>query len=612
MSSAEIDPVAIATAFLKQFEAATSSGDVDAFRNLFLPIGWMRDHLVFSWDLRSLEGPEKLSQYLSEAVGNQSRFAAASLHNVTLETGTTIGPITFPVPGGAPDAKGVQGPFRFELQSPAGFGRGYFRLVPDAEGNFKVFALYVTLEDLKGHEEPKERPNGLFAGHSKYWSEEKAERHAAVENDPTVVVVGGGQAGLMCAARLSRMGVHALVIERSPRVGDVWRERYPNLTLHTSAHHSSVLYHPWPQTYPKFIAKDIVADFLESYAIGQDLVVWTSSTVLPTPTYDNGTGTWTIPVDREGKKVTVKAKHIIMATGNGRSRIPDFPGMAKFKGPLYHSDKHRGAAPFAGKRAVVIGACNAGADIAQDFVAKGASEVTMVQRTATCVISAKAINIATFEAIYPETRAIEDGDLLYHSLPPRLGMRLAAGGGTARLKALDKDLHEALAAKGFKLTWELTPGGGEVGLLGFFFERVAAGSMVDVGCGQLIIDGKVKMKSGVEVDHFEEDGVVFADGSKVLADVVVLATGNLPIIENTAELFGERIKSKIGSKVWGLDAEGELTLCYRPTGQPGLWYAPGAFQHSRYHSKHLALQILAQELGIAPMPVAKAPHGSSL
>ena len=89
------------------------------------------------------------------------------------------------------------------------------------------------------------------------------------------------------------------------------------------------------------------------------------------------------------------------------------------------------------------------------------------------------------------------------------------------------------------MTWELEPGGGEVGLLGFFFERGSGGTsefllvllailphnkriVLDFGCAQSIIDGKIKVHGGVNIDHFTQDGIVLTDGTSIAADVVVL------------------------------------------------------------------------------------------
>ena len=61
---------------------------------------------------------------------------------------------------------------------------------------------------------------------------------------------------MMCAARLRRLGVRALIIDKNPTIAHVWRNRYvacmcepdrlhkcvsryPNLTTQTTAHHCS-------------------------------------------------------------------------------------------------------------------------------------------------------------------------------------------------------------------------------------------------------------------------------------------------------------------------------------------------------------------------------------
>ncbi|KAJ7178227.1 FAD/NAD(P)-binding domain-containing protein [Mycena filopes] len=592
------ETLAVATTWIASLGSAP---DAEAFAEHFLPTGWLRDLLCFSWDFHTLSGRAKIVEFLSgsndseaAAEPSASRFACAGLHNLRLETTSTLSsPTTFPLPHN-PQIQGVSGVFTFSLTSPPATGRAFFRLVQDAsaEGGWKAFTLLTNLQDLVGHEEAVGRPLGYPSETT--WGEERAKRIAAIEEDPTVLIIGGGQSGLMCAARFGRMGIRAMVIEKTPRVGDVWRNRYPNLSLHTGAHHSSST-----ETYPFFLPKDKIADFLEAYAIGQELHVWTSSTLVGPPTYDERTRRWAVEVDCAGEQViALTPRHIVLATGNGRPNVPRWPGMDVFNGALYHSDNHKGAAPFKGKRVVVVGACNAGGDICRDFVHNGAAEVTMVQRSATCVISSPTAQSGLFSTTFAPTLRIEDADFQNQSMPYALVMKVAAGGLTQRLKGMDRALLEGLEGRGFKLTWELTPGGGEVGLLGFLLEKTASGTMLDVGCGQMIVDGKIKIKQGVEIEKLDADGLVFEDGSKIPTDVIVLATGNESIIANAVAIFGDAIKDKVGSKIWGLDDEGELLRCYRPTGAPGVWFAPGAFQHPRFFSKHLALQILAEELGL--------------
>jgi hypothetical protein len=93
----------------------------------------------------------------------------------------------------------------------------------------------------------------------------------------------------------------------------------------------------------------------------------------------------------------------------------------------------------------------------------------MVQRSATCVLAASTADKALFRDVYPPHYSPEDQDFVMNSVPPALTLKMAPG-ITQRLKALDEPLHEGLKKAGMKLTWEVTPGGGEVGLLGFLFE----------------------------------------------------------------------------------------------------------------------------------------------
>ncbi|KAJ7612692.1 FAD/NAD(P)-binding domain-containing protein [Roridomyces roridus] len=566
----------------KWLTALSSASDVETFASQFIPTGWLRDLMCFSWDFKSVAGRDQIVRFLSVSSesGGKSRFEHAQLHNFELDK--SILPAKFPVPG-HPQLLGVSAAFTFAITSPPATGRGFVQLFPDGEGGqWKAFTVLTNIQDLDGHEEPQEGIEGYFGGTT--WEEEHARKMAEIESDPTVLIVGAGQSGLMCAARFCRMGIRALVVEKTARVGDVWRNRYPGLSLHLKAHPMSVLYQPWPKTYPQFLPRDKIADFLEAYAVGQEINVWLSSAVLPTPTYDELSGRWNVEVDRAGNRVRLNPKHIVFATGMGAPKVPSWPGMNTFKGKMYHSDQHKGAAPFKGKRVVVVGA--ASIDVSEDFVVKGASEVTMVQRSATCVFS-----YGTMEKSPPpgdKLPIVEDMDLVNNSMSPALLIQLTTR-ALPSFKENDRELLDGLRKAGFKLTWQLTPDGEE---------RLASGTILDMGNAKLISEGKIKIKQGVEVARVEPEGLVFADGSKLSADVIVLATGYKPIMPSITSIMGDEIQNLIGNEIWGLDEGGELRHCFRPTGAPGFWVAPGGFVQARFLSKHLAIQIKAEELGL--------------
>ena len=77
----------------------------------------------------------------------------------------------------------------------------------------------------------------------------------------------------MLAARLRQIGVDTLVIEKTPRVGDVWRTRYHSLQLHNEICMNYFAYMPFPDNWPVFIPKDKLANWLEFYAEAMEINV---------------------------------------------------------------------------------------------------------------------------------------------------------------------------------------------------------------------------------------------------------------------------------------------------------------------------------------------------
>jgi hypothetical protein len=56
-------------------------------------------------------------------------------------------------------------------------------------------------------------------------------------------------------------------------------------------------------------------------------------------------------------------------------------------------------------------------------------------------------------------------------------------------------------------------------------EQTVLIKVIDVGASQMVIDGKIKIKNGSSIERFTKDGIKFADGSELPADVVIFATG---------------------------------------------------------------------------------------
>jgi putative flavoprotein involved in K+ transport len=139
--------------------------------------------------------------------------------------------------------------------------------------------------------------------------------------------------------------------------------------------------------------------------------------------------------------------------------------------------------------------------------------------------------------------------------------------------------------------------------------RRGSGYYIDVGAGDLVADGRVRLVHG-QVRELTEDAVVLEDGTELPADLVVYATGYGSMSGWLDDLISPEVASKVG-KVWGLGSgttkdpgpwEGEQRNMWKPTQQPGLWFHGGNLHQSRYYSLYLALQLKARLEGL-PTPV---------
>jgi putative flavoprotein involved in K+ transport len=586
----DIDAGAVAAVWLCALEEALSLGQAFAVTELFEPDGYWRDQLSFTWNLRTLHGSEAIRDMLEERL-------------------VVVGPGEFRLDGPEPviqplgeDRQCVQAVFRFSTAY--GGGRGVVRLVQAGEDDarWRAWTLLTALHELRGHEERigSRRPVGLAEGTETFvpWREERQLQCEFADTDPTVVIVGAGQAGLAIGARLGALGVSALIVDTNERVGDNWRGRYRNLVLHDPVWYDHFPYLPFPPNWPVFAPKDKMGDWLESYANVMEINVWTG-TRFDGGFYDTEAGRWEVTVTRSGGvRRSLRPRHVVLATGvSGSPRIPDLPGIDGFGGETVHSSRFTDGVRWANRRAVVVGAGNSGHDIALELHQSGA-DVTMVQRSSTYVVS-RDNGQAIFAGLYEENGpSTEDADLLNASLPLDV-VRAMFVQVTAALAEQDKELLDGLRARGFLV------GFGEDGS-GLMFNLLSrlGGYTIDTGASSLIAEGQVKLASGAGPRQFTRDGVELDDGRHLGADLVVFATGYHDMRETARALLGDEVAERCGP-VWGLDDEGELRTVFRRSGQEGLWFTGGNLQSSRYNSRLLALQIKAIEENLLPRQVGE-------
>lgn len=409
---------------------------------------------------------------------------------------------------------------------------------------------------------------------------------------PAVLVVGGGQAGLAIAARLGQLDIDTLIVDRHERIGDNWRKRYHSLTLHNEVYANHLPYMAFPTTWPTYVPKDKIANWFESYADALELNFWTS-TELVKGRYDEAAQCWTVTLRRaDGQETTMRPRHLVFATGaNTRPFIPDLPGLEDFAGEILHSEGYTTGAGWKGKKALVLGTGNSGHDSAHDLYESGA-DVSLIQRGSSGIISLESGQL--LYSLYAEGPPIDDCDLLATATPyPVLvkGFQLV----TAEMQRRDKRILDGLRARGFKMDF----GEDETGIQMKYFRR-GGGYYIDVGCCDLIIDGKIPLMQWDKIERFVPDGALMKDGTIAPADLLILATGYRGLQDLVRELLGHRVAERTGP-IWGFGADGELANMFRRTGQPGLWFTAGSLAMSRIYSKYLALQIKACEEGLMPL-----------
>lgn len=344
--------------------------------------------------------------------------------------------------------------------------------------------------------------------------------------DRPVYVVGGGPGGLAAAAALRRRGVRAVVLEKSGSVGASWRGHYDRLRLHTTRALSGLPGLSMPRSFGRWVARDDVIRYLETYAEHHELDVVTG---VEAHRVERAGADWLVRASG-GRELTGRA--VVLATGyNHTPHVPAWPGLEGYGDELHHASRYRNAAPYAGKDVLVVGAGNTGAEIAVDLAAGGAARVRLAVRT------------------------------VPHILP-----RSVAGWPAQRTAVLARRLPAWLTDPATTLLFRLAlPDLSERGLprpdTGLQARaRAGATPVLDMGLIDAVRSGRVEVVAAVE--SFDDRKVVLTDGTRLAPDAVIAATGYRRGLEGLVGHLGV------------LDATGRPSArggrC--PAGVPGLYF----------------------------------------
>lgn len=203
----------------------------------------------------------------------------------------------------------------------------------------------------------------------------------AAEGPGQVCIIGAGPAGLSAARALKRLGIRYDQFERHSDVGGIWDLDNPGTPMYESAHFissrktSGFFDFPMPETYPDYPGNRQILEYTRSFAAAYGLREAIRFDCAVVEVCKDGRE-WLVTLD-DGTERRYAA--VICATGvTWQPRSPAHPG--SFDGEIRHSSTYRSALEFRGRRVLVVGLGNSGADIACDAAANAEAAFVSIRR----------------------------------------------------------------------------------------------------------------------------------------------------------------------------------------------------------------------------------------
>ncbi len=190
-----------------------------------------------------------------------------------------------------------------------------------------------------------------------------------------VAVIGGGASGLAAARCLLDEGLRPTVFERSAHLGGVWSfdaaqpdggsPAYRSLHTNTPKQATAFSDFSFPAGLPDYPACGEVVSYLSAYAdhfgVREHIRFETRVEKVGSAT----DGRWIVhTISPAGARAATFDAVFVCSGMFDEPLLPEYPGLAGFRGTLLHSRSYTDAAPFAGRRVLVVGTGSSGVDIA--------------------------------------------------------------------------------------------------------------------------------------------------------------------------------------------------------------------------------------------------------
>ncbi len=209
-----------------------------------------------------------------------------------------------------------------------------------------------------------------------------------------VLIVGAGPSGLATAACLATRNVPYTIIERSDRVGSLWRTRtYDRLHLFLPKQFCQLPLLPMPESYPFYPCRDQFVSYLDEYA-DRFQIKPVFNTAVITAEFVDGIGMWAVSCRRVSQEdsqqqdsmsapaacnnhdlladhvdVLYLAERLVIATGeNAEAFMPKLPGREMYDGKIIHGSQYRNGKAYTNKKVLVVGCGNTGMEVALDLI----------------------------------------------------------------------------------------------------------------------------------------------------------------------------------------------------------------------------------------------------
>ncbi|MFZ1991567.1 MAG: NAD(P)-binding domain-containing protein [Alphaproteobacteria bacterium] len=324
---------------------------------------------------------------------------------------------------------------------------------------------------------------------------------------PRVCIIGAGSSGIVAAKTFHERGIPFDCFEKSDQVGGNWvfknknglSSAYRSLHINTSKTKMAYSDFPMPRDYPDYphhtqIAK-YFSDYVDHFGI-RDCI-----------TFNTGVAHAVLDEERTWHVTLETGEHreydaLVVANGHHwDARWPEPPLPGKFDGYELHShDYIDPTEPFAmrGKRVVIVGMGNSALDIACELGRKDMCEAVYLSTRRGYWVMPRYFGGHVLD--FPLPHPAKDPPLWQLMMPRWMIMRgmqalISFTLGRPQDFGLPKPDHPF--------------GGSHPAISQDFYNRIGSGDVIPKPA----------------IDHFEGREVVFADGSKVEADVVIYCTG---------------------------------------------------------------------------------------